>query len=236
MDNPTPPQGQVPATSTDQASADAPTTRQDGQQAAPTTTVVVSPTAPPQPASAPASGQEPQQVFDADYVKLLRAEAAKHRKEAADTAARLKALEDAALSETEKRDKRLSELETQQADWQRERQELITRQEVNAASIRLKIVDPDAAYALLDHSKIVSENGKPTNIDELLTALVKAKPYLLPPAASSGNHANPASSGVSSAPSEADAIYAQIVGGARDFWDEKNVRAHGGGVFVVTKE
>jgi hypothetical protein len=42
------------------------------------------------------------------------------------------------------------------------------------------IVDPDAAVALLDRSKVkVDDAGKPTNVGELLDELVKAKPYLV---------------------------------------------------------
>lgn len=225
---PTNPSGQVPADTTTATTTTA-TVPPPVQVTAGTVTV------PATPQVNVTTGQE-SQTFDAEYVKSLRAEAAKHRKEAADTAARLKALEDASLSDAEKRDKRLAELEARSAAWDTEKQELLTRQAVASVATRLKIVDPDAAYALMDRSLITIQDGKPTNIDELLTALVKAKPYLLPPPASSGGAANPASSGVTNAPSEADAIYAQIIGGGNNFWDEKNVRAHGGGVFVVTKE
>jgi hypothetical protein len=51
--------------------------------------------------------------FDKEYVQKLRAEAAKYRTEHQKTSARLKELEDAQLSDTEKKDKRLAELEAQ---------------------------------------------------------------------------------------------------------------------------
>jgi hypothetical protein len=50
------------------------------------------------------------ETFDAEYVKGLRAEAAKHRTEAVAHAKRVKELEDAQLSDTEKKDKKLAEL------------------------------------------------------------------------------------------------------------------------------
>lgn len=49
----------------------------------------------------PNGGQEPK-TFDEQYVKDLRAEAARHRKEAADAKKRVGELETASLSETEK--------------------------------------------------------------------------------------------------------------------------------------
>lgn len=53
------------------------------------------------------------QTFSEAYVKELRAEAAKYRTEQNKTAARLKELEDAQLSEAEKQTKRIKELEEQ---------------------------------------------------------------------------------------------------------------------------
>lgn len=52
--------------------------------------------------------------------------------------------------------------------------------EVKTASIELKIVDPDAALALMDKSKIkVDDKGNVTGVKEALDALTKAKPYLV---------------------------------------------------------
>lgn len=57
-------------------------------------------------------GGQPQ-TFSEEYVKQLRAEAAKYRTEQNKTAARLKELEDAQLSEAEKQTKRIKDLEEQ---------------------------------------------------------------------------------------------------------------------------
>ncbi len=52
--------------------------------------------------------------------------------------------------------------------------------EVKTASVELKIVDPDAALALMDKSKIkVDDKGNVTGVKEALDALTKAKPYLV---------------------------------------------------------
>lgn len=52
--------------------------------------------------------------------------------------------------------------------------------EVKTASVELKIVDPDAALALMDKSKIkVDDKGNVTGVKEALDALTKSKPYLI---------------------------------------------------------
>lgn len=70
----------------------------------------------------PQEGDEAK-TFDADYVKKLRDEAAKHRKEAkanADAAKRLAELEDAQKSEAEKAADRVRQLESEVEDARRE--------------------------------------------------------------------------------------------------------------------
>ena len=61
------------------------------------------------------TGDAKGRMFDESYVKELRDEAAKHRREKAEIEKRLKALEDEKLSDTEKREKRLKELEADNA-------------------------------------------------------------------------------------------------------------------------
>jgi len=57
---------------------------------------------------------------------------------------------------------------------------MLLKAEVRMQSIDLKIVDPDAAIALADLSKVqVAEDGKVTGVKEALEALVKEKPYLV---------------------------------------------------------
>lgn len=71
----------------------------------------------------PPEGDETRTTFDADYVKKLRDEAAKHRKEAkanADAAKRLAELEDAQKSEAEKAADRMRQLEAEVAEARRE--------------------------------------------------------------------------------------------------------------------
>jgi len=47
------------------------------------------------------------------------------------------------------------------------------------SSTKYGIIDPDAAYKLIDRSKLVIVNGEVTNLDEVLQDLIKEKPYLV---------------------------------------------------------
>lgn len=60
---------------------------------------------------------------------------------------------------------------------------------VIGAAAKKNIVDPDAALALLDRSTLTLDAaGTPTNVDEALTQLLEAKPYLA--AANGGRRGN----------------------------------------------
>ena len=115
----------------------------------------------------PQEGQGTPKTFDEDYVKSLRAEAAKHRKEAADTKARLQALEDAKLSETEKLQK--------QAEEGKQLAEQATGK-LRQANLRDAIAEkgftgPQAkAVARLLDSIEYDDSDEPTNLDARLEA------------------------------------------------------------------
>lgn len=58
--------------------------------------------------------------------------------------------------------------------------ERLIRAEVKAVAAELGIVDPDAAYALMDCSEVtVDESGQVQGVAEALKALTEAKPYLV---------------------------------------------------------
>jgi hypothetical protein len=138
-------------------------------------------------------GQEPAaEQFDAEYVRKLRAEAAEYRKRLRELEQKAQEQENAKLSETERLQKRLAELEREQAAYQRERQERTLKYETMLAASRLGIVDPDAAYRLLDPTSIeFAEDGTPKNTEQVLKDLLKARPYLAA-TATAGSPTNPA--------------------------------------------
>jgi hypothetical protein len=139
--------------------------------------------------AAGAQGQEPER-FDAEYVRKLRAEAASYRTKLKELEQKVQEHETAKLSEAEKLQKRLAELEREQANYQRERQERTLKYEVMLAASRMGIADPEAAYKLLDLASIeFEEDGTPKNVEKALRDLIAKRPYL---AGGTGSPTNPA--------------------------------------------
>ena len=110
-----------------------------------------------------------------------------------------RAAEDANKSELAKAQERAAELEKQLADAAEKQKALMTQNDIAAKAAKLGIIDPDAAYKLLNRSELeYGDDGAPTNTETLLVALLKEKPYLagggasaMNPAKSSGNQKDP---------------------------------------------
>lgn len=148
----------------------------------------------------PASGQAPagktftQDELDRIIAERLQRERDKYKDYDAlkQKAAELDKIQESQLSEQEKLQKKLAELERERESWQRERQERTLKYETMLTASRLGIVDPEAAYRLLDTAKLeFAEDGTPKNLEQALKELLKAKPYLAQPAASAGSPTNP---------------------------------------------
>src|SRR5579875_587372 len=167
-----------------------------------------SPTPPSTPAGEP-TGQGPQ-VFDAEYVRRLREEAAQHRVKAreAETArdealAKVKEYEDAQLSVQERLEKAAQEAteartaaEARAAVAERQAREAQTRYEVGLQAVAKGVVDPEVASDLVLRRLERADDGTVTSdIAQVLDAVLAEKPYLLsgngnggpmPPAPSTG--------------------------------------------------
>lgn len=110
-----------------------------------------------------------------------------------------RAAEDANKSELAKAQERAAELEKQLADAAEKQKALMTQNDIAAKAAKLGIIDPDAAYKLLNRSELeYGDDGAPTNTETLLVALLKEKPYLagggasaMNPARSPGNQKDP---------------------------------------------
>jgi hypothetical protein len=86
----------------------------------------------------------------------------------------------AAMSETEKLKAAKDEAEKRAQDAMRTANERLLKAEVKAAAVALDIVDPEAAYVLLDKEVVkVAEDGTVVGVEDALKALVKDKPYLV---------------------------------------------------------
>ena len=140
--------------------------------------------------------------FLAEYVRQLRDEAAKHRTEKTAAQTELKKLQDAQLSDAERQSKRLAELEAQSARFDADKRELQARLTVEREARKLGLFDEDAAFRLLDSSKLkFDDDGRPTNAGDLLKELVKERPYL----SGQALQANPVTSATNPARSRGDA-------------------------------
>jgi hypothetical protein len=140
--------------------------------------------------------------------KKANAEAAKHRHAAKELEDLKSQIESEKLSTQEKLEKRLADLQRTHDDAIRQNQERTINYEVRLQAAQLGIADPNDAVKLLDWSEIeYDDNGAPTNVDDLLKTLVKAKPYLVVrKPVTSGGATNPPRS-ATTAPKEINAEY-----------------------------
>lgn len=90
---------------------------------------------------------------------------------------------DAALSEKDRYEKKIADLQAQVAEQTRQTQERVIRSDIRSAADKLG-VKPELAYRLLDYAAIAfDDNGDPTNIHALLKSAMEE--YGLTPSASS---------------------------------------------------
>jgi hypothetical protein len=121
-------------------------------------------------------------------VKALQQELSKARAQTAKHRAEAKAFKDAeaekekaALTESERLNRRLSELEARAKELEAKARAKTLEAAVAKQAVVLGIIDPDAAVKLLDAEdlEVDEETGEPTNVEAALKALIKAKPYLV---------------------------------------------------------
>jgi hypothetical protein len=134
--------------------------------------------------------QEPK-TFDTEYVKKLRAEAARYRKERNELEAKVKAFEQERMTKEEQAAQKLKELE--------EREKALTER-MRSSNLRAaimtagagKLASVDAAMKLLDANTIeFDEDNNPVGVEAAVAKLLKEYPFLgvqMPP---SGDKTNP---------------------------------------------
>lgn len=130
------------------------------------------PTPPAGDAATPAAG-----ALSLEEARKLRKEHQQLRKEREELTTRLKAIEDAKLSDTERLTKERDELKARETAWAAERRERDARDEVIewAGSERVGARNPRALYKLLrDELEVDDKTGRVTNLDALLK-LAKAE-------------------------------------------------------------
>jgi len=139
-------------------------------------------------ADVPPAQEAEEERYDAAYVRKLRAEAAEYRRKLRELERDLRKRDEEKLSETERMRVRLSELERELTQRELALREHTLRYETMLRARDLGIIDPDAAYRLLDLSEVeYDESGRPTNIERLLRELIRKRPYLAGNSASATN-------------------------------------------------
>lgn len=126
----------------------------------------------------PFDADRAQRTIDAqrDEIKALKAA----QKDLAAAQARLKEIDDASKSETERLASKATEAEQKLAAAEQRAADLALRMAVERAARKLNFIDEDDAYRLLDRKAVeMNDDGEPTNVEKLLTDLAKAKPHLV---------------------------------------------------------
>ena len=91
-------------------------------------------------------------------------------------------------SDADKVQEKISLLERTNTELTQKHKLMMAQYEVAITAAKIGIVDPDAAYRLIDHSKIeYGSDEKPSNVEALLKELVKQKPYLVGGSTSASN-------------------------------------------------
>lgn len=151
---------------------------QSGTEGQPGTTPV---TTPPPADPATQSGQQPPVTVDrAEYEALQRRMQASDRNNT-DLQAKLKAIEDAKLTEEQKTANALTEAQKALAD----KDKAIADLELQLAFVSDNTYawhDPKVAMQILDRTKVEMKDGKPTNVKDLLAELATSHAYLVKPA------------------------------------------------------
>jgi len=195
----------------------------------------------------PAKQTETAESLKAELARVEKALKDANRKAAADRN-RLAELEKteterqkAQMTEEEKRTARLSELEKLAAEAQRDKERALA----DAASLRIRasivaaaamkgFMDPEDAFHLADLSNVtLKDDGKVDGIEEALTALAKAKPYMLRQPGKPIPQIQPMNPAGATEPSETpEQRRARLSGGRSSFLDPNAARLTGGGVMM----
>jgi len=127
-------------------------------------------------------------TFSREYVEELRRENAKYRTSAKDLAkqvedrdAKLKEHDDAEKSEVERLTAEKATLEQEIVKRDEAMTDQVIRTEVERAAAKAGVINPEAAYRLIDHDELEYEDGKVAGVDKALKTLLKSEPYLVRP-------------------------------------------------------
>ena len=106
-------------------------------------------------------------------------EAAARRKQIEAYEAEQAARAEAEMSELEKARAAAEKAEAERQAALQQASEMVLRSSIIAKAASLNFADPEDAYALLDKSDLVVEEGKVAGLDEALKGLADSKPYMI---------------------------------------------------------
>jgi hypothetical protein len=176
-------------------------TEQNGASATPADAQTQPPAGTPAAAATPPAdpADDGTQAFSLDEARKLRSENSGLRRRLNELEAAERKRAEADLSEVEKANKRIADLERINAEQQVAHQSLVVNAAVISAATKAGFWDPSIAVGLVDLASVeFDENGQPKNVDRLVADLAKAKPRLV-------NGTPPADSGLGPRGAPADA-------------------------------
>src|SRR5579872_7390388 len=168
--------------------------------ATPETSPTPSTTPATQPESADSSADDLKQKIEQLETALKKAnkEAAAHRVKAKELDDLKAQAEQEKLTEKERLEKKIADLQKAHDDATRSAQEFRLNAELRVQALQLGFADAGDAARLLDHAEIeYADDGTPTNVADLLKALLKSKPYL---AAQQQKHTSQTTGGATNPP------------------------------------
>ena len=93
-------------------------------------------------------------------------------------AARADELEQAQLTGAEKMEARAIEAEKKVTDAQAQIADAMIASQVKVRASQMGVIDPDAAFVLLDRTNVQYADGAVTGVDDAIASLLEDKPYL----------------------------------------------------------
>lgn len=175
-------------------------------------------------AQSPPAGGGGQTFTQADIDRIVGERLAREREKYKDYEdLKKKAAEFDKIQEAQKSDLQKAQEAAKKAEEEKQKalaaaNERLIKAEVKVVSTQLGIVDPDAAYALMDRSGVkVDDAGNVTGVKEALEALLKVKTYLKGGTAT-GSVGSPSNPGAGNPPDPVEA--------AKKLAEERNKRAH----------
>lgn len=131
------------------------------------------------PESAPQAGPAPDAATLKRDLEAAQRELARHKSELGRREAAERAAKDAAMSETERLQSRIKELEDRDTAREAQRKADALRMSAITSASRLGFADVEDAVRFLDADRVEwKDDGSPRNVERLLGEVLASKPYL----------------------------------------------------------